>query len=326
MLALVGSAMAIDLGNERHAKPAINAPVNVPGTRQGGDTILDAVAVTIPYDGTGTTVGYTHDYDEACPYTGGTAPDVVYTITPAVSAPINVDLFGSEYDTKVYIYDAGMALVACNDDFYSDWTSKLENVAVVAGEQYFIIVDGYGTSSGTYLIAIAEYVPCIVECPAGAVLEGEPAIVDGYVDNFNGGCNTSPAFPFQSITSIEFCGKTGYYLSGTGSASRDTDWFTLTIPAGGVLEITGDAEEATYLFEIGPQDCGAAAVVQDVSVGPCSAATLSIAGTPGATAWLWVGPQSFWTDATYEYDYVLTTNLIVPVENHSWTGVKSLFN
>jgi len=327
MLALVGSAMAIDLGNERPAKPAINAPENVPaGVRQGGDTILDAVLVTLPYNASGTTAGYTNDYAEVCPYSGSTSPDVVYTFTPATSDPLNVDLGGSAYDTKVYMYDSGLNLVACNDDFYSDYTSKLENVAVVAGEQYFVIVDGYGGYSGSYVIAITGFVPCILECPAGAAIEGEPTIVDGYVDNYNGGCNTAPAYPFQAIASAIFCGKTGYYLSAEGGSSRDTDWFTMIMPAGGVLEITGDAEEASYMFELGPQDCGSVGVLQNVTVGPCTPNTITITGTAGSTVWFWFGPTTFQSGTTYEYDYVLNTNLIVPVENHSWTGVKSLFN
>ena len=42
--------------------------------------------------------------------------------------------------------------------------------------------------------------PCVIECPAGAELEGEPPLMDGYVDSWNGGCN-SPEFdyPFQYL-------------------------------------------------------------------------------------------------------------------------------
>ena len=65
-------------------------PQNVPADgRQGGDTILDAVAIALPYSGTGTTVGYNDDTDESCPYDGSTSPDVVYSATPA--ADIAVD-------------------------------------------------------------------------------------------------------------------------------------------------------------------------------------------------------------------------------------------
>ena len=79
MLALVGSAMAVDLGNQAPVKPEVTYPQNIPSDmRQGGDTILDAVEVTLPVvDGSGTTVGYNDDYDEVCPYTQSTSPDVV---------------------------------------------------------------------------------------------------------------------------------------------------------------------------------------------------------------------------------------------------------
>ena len=64
-----------------------------------------------------------------------------------------------------------------------------------------MIVDGYGGDCGDYVINIETFEPCVVDCPAGAELEGEPALVDGYADEFNGGCN-SPEFgnPFSAIT------------------------------------------------------------------------------------------------------------------------------
>jgi hypothetical protein len=330
MLTLVGSAMAFDLGTDRPAKPEVNYPQNVPGDmRQGGDTIIDAVVVALPViNGTGTTAGYTNDYDEICPFSGSLSPDVVYTFTPDVDLAVDIDLFGSTYDTKVYVYDGNLALVACNDDFYPDYVSKLENVAVMAGMQYYVIVDGYGGASGNYVINITPFEPCVVECPAGAELEGEPAIVDGYADAFNGGCN-SPEFgnPFSAITSGLFCGKSGWYVTSDGLGSRDTDWFTLTVPADGFIEITGDAQFATYMFELGPQDCGSVAVIQNVIFGPCTEATMTIAGAPGGTVWFWVGPTTF-DGPVNEYDYVLMSNLgpIVATEAHSWTGVKALFN
>jgi len=327
MLTLVGSAMAIDLGNERPAKPEVNWPENIPNPeRQGGDTILSAVPIVIGGTLNGTTSGYVNDYDAVCPYSGSTAPDVVYTFTPAANIAITVDMYGSAYDTKIYIWDQNLSLVACNDDFYSDYTSRLENIAVVAGVQYYLIIDGYGSANGVYTGYTEEFTPCILDCPAGAELEGEPTLVDGYVDNWNGGCNTSPAYPFQPITQGVFCGKTGYYLGASGASSRDTDWFHINIPSGGVLEVTGDAEEATYTFELGPQDCSQVAVVQNVPIGPCTPATMTIVGPAGSLVWYWVGPQHFWEGTTYEYDYVLWLNIVTPVENHSWTNVKSLFN
>ncbi|HOX24715.1 MAG TPA: hypothetical protein PLL30_03000 [Candidatus Krumholzibacteria bacterium] len=327
MLALASAVAGHDLGATRPDKPAARftpPPPDPDILRQGGDTIADAVAIEISATFDGTTVGYTNDYDEVCPYSGSTSPDVVYTFTPDEDFGITVDMFGSELDTKIYIYDSDLALVACNDDFYDDYTSRLENVAVAGGVQYYLVIDGYGGEAGTYTGYIEIFVPCILECPAGAALEGEPPIVDGYVDHWNGGCNTSPDYPFQDITSPVFCGKSGYYLSASGGFSRDTDWFHILIPEGGVLEITGDAEEASYTFEL-PLNCNMG-VYENVLIGPCTQATMTITGTPGSLIWYWVGPQHFWDGATYEYDYVLWLNLPVPVERQTWTSVKRLFD
>ncbi|MEZ4386829.1 MAG: hypothetical protein R3D98_04510 [Candidatus Krumholzibacteriia bacterium] len=327
LLAIVGSAMAFDLGNNRPVKPEVNYPQNVPSDlRQGGDTILDAVVVTLPVvNGSGTTVGYNDDYDEACPYTLSTSPDVVYTTTPDADVAVTIDLLGSTYDTKVYVYDQNLALVACNDDFYPDYVSKLENVPLMGGVQYYVIVDGYGGASGNYVINIDTFEPCVVTCPAGAEIEGEPALVDGYADAYNGGCN-SPEFgnPFGAITQSIFCGVSGWYISAEGTQSRDTDWFTMTVPLDGFVEVIGDAEFATYMFELGPQDCGSVAVIQNVVIGPCTEGTMTIPGAAGSTIWFWVGPTTF--DGSGEYDYVLYTNLVgVATESHSWTDVKGLF-
>jgi hypothetical protein len=322
MLTFVGSAMAIDLGNDAPAKPMTHTP-NAPVTRQGGDTILDAVEIAIPYNGTGTTVGYADDYDEVCPYTGATSPDVVYTFVPAADAALNIDMLGSAYDTKLYVYDGDLNLVACNDDFHPDYTSKLENMAVMAGVTYYVVVDGYGENSGDYVIDIAAFEPCVIECPAGADLEGEPTLVNGYIDEYNGGCNTEGSTPFQTITNPLFCGISGWY-----DTSRDTDWFIYTIPASGVLEVTGDAEAATYMFELGPQDCVDVAVIQNVIVGPCAEATMTITGAAGSDVWFWVGPTTYGEGVAEEYNYVLMSNIegTTAVENHSLTGVKALFN
>jgi hypothetical protein len=65
-------------------KPEYSGPAYEPPTtpRQGGDLISSATAITTDsYNNTGTTSGYVNDYDEVCPYTGSTAPDVVYSYT-----------------------------------------------------------------------------------------------------------------------------------------------------------------------------------------------------------------------------------------------------
>ena len=337
-LTVASCAWAVDLGPTAPAKPAgtVTAPPPDPAViRQGGDTFAEAVPIPIPtVDLAGTTEGYTHDYDEGCPQTWTESPDVVYSIVPEADMVLDIDLCGSAYDTKVYVYDEDLVRIACNDDFYNGppcgaYRSKIENMAVAAGVLYYIVIDGYGGDFGEYLIDVIEDVPCEMECPTGAVFEGEPPLADDYIDLHNGGCNTDVADPpFQPLTAGVFCGTSGFYTND-GSESRDTDWFTATIPAGGTLEITGDAELACYMFELGPQDCGEVAVVQSLVVGPCLANTMIITGDAGDLVWFWVGPTVFSSPegSPFEFDYVLTTNLDpVATEAHSWSAVKELFD
>jgi hypothetical protein len=141
--------------------------------RQGGEDIGTAVAIdALPYNNTGTTAGYTDDYDEACPYTGSTSPDVVYSFTPTTSTAVDVSLCGegTGYDTKVYVYeneagalastvDLGEAS-ACNDDecenSTTSWLSFLPGVLLNEGNTYYFVVDGYGGDAGAYEIEITE--------------------------------------------------------------------------------------------------------------------------------------------------------------------------
>ncbi len=301
---------------------------------QAGDTILTAFAATIPGTYTGTTVGYNNNYDEICPYTGSTAPDVVYRLQPAADIRVDIDLCYSSYDTKVYMYDQNLNLVACNDDFYwatpcFTYSSKLEGVSLQGGGVYFVVIDGYGTTAGSYHMEITEFEPCVVYIPGGVQLEGEPPLVDGYQDAYNGGCN-SPEFgnPFQLINGWSLAGVSGWYISPAGGATRDTDWFYKVMPPWGVLEITGDAEQQTYLFELGPQDCGSVGVIQNVIIGPCAPNTLQIYGPPNSLVWFWVGPTTFTgPPGISEYNYMLYFNYhgATKTERHSWTDVKSLF-
>jgi len=338
LMATATAAMSFELGTQAPIKPAERwAYVEPAEPRQGGDTIADAIPITFPGTFVGTTTGYANNYDEMCPY-GGNAPDVVYSLTPEADVALDFDLCHSSYDTKIFIYDEAMHLVACNDDFYFDhpacfdYSSKLVNRALQGGVTYYIVVTGYSNAHGPYQLDITEHVPCVLACPPGAQLEGEPPLVDGYQDAHNGGCN-SPEFghPFQAITGPIFCGVGGWYVGSSGWENRDTDWFEVLIPAGGELEITGDAEIESYMFQMGPLDCGNVDVIQDIIIGPCEPATMTIAGEPGSLIWFWVGAttigQPSWHPGN-EYDYVLFLNLDDPVatERQSWSSVKSLFH
>jgi len=335
VLSMVGAAAAYDLGNAPPEKTDVYPDYVNPDVRQGGDTIDDATVIgAIPYDNVGTTSGYSDDYDEVCPYSISTSPDVVYTFTPAGDLEVDIDLLGSTYDTKLYVYDADLNLVACNDDFYSDFVSKLQNVALLGGIQYFIIIDGYGGDYGEYVMAITEGTePCFLECPPEGFPEGEPDLVDGYWDEYNFGCAGGPPWVFQNLnfgpSFINFCGVAGWYIYEGGNF-RDTDWFEAVVGENGFIEITADAESATYIFELEiPEDCNGS-VIQNILVGPCSPATMIISGAPGSVVFPWVGTYNFTNPGDVPgnmYEYILTLDGLEgsATEPSTWSQVKGLY-
>ncbi len=328
IIALVGSAAAADLGNvQKIQKNNSQITYGTPDGRQGGDIGNPTLISALPYSDTGNTANNVDDFDVACNFTGSTSPDAWYSFTPAADVAVDIDLLGSAYDTKVYVLDSTGGVVACNDDFYPDYVSFLGAVALTGGEAYAIAVDGYGGASGDYVLNITEFVPCLPPCTG--FVEGEPTLVPGYVDNFNGGCNTEGTTPFQALEADEFgnlvfCGVSGWY-----DTSRDTDWLTIVIGDSGTVEWTLASSAATTGYQLGPLDCATVAVIdgQVMEATNCNDALMTITGNPGDIAWIWIGPSSF--DGTGDFNYTASfTGLaggVVATESMSFDGVKSLY-
>lgn len=301
--AAVAVAAPPELGNTAPAKVAPSWPENVLLGRQVGDTIEAPFDVpAVPFETSGTTAGFANDYDAVCPYGDSTAADVVYRFVPTASFTLGIDLCGSAFDTKLYVYDGVRNLVACNDDFYSgppcaNYVSRIEELDVEAGTTYYIVIDGYGNAFGAYELAVSAVVPCVLEPTFGDV-EGEPPLQDGYVDYFNGGCNSSPpafghyASPFYFVyDSLE--GRTGWYQAD-GTTLRDTDWYIWQEIPSGRVTFTLDAELPTQLIWLAmPGDCTTVEVIQSVVAGPCSPASIQVDVESGESCLLWIGPPTF---------------------------------
>jgi len=226
------AADGVEKNNPSHARILFSG-----GLMEGGETFASAQPMDLPFHGAGNSCDNLDDYDEACPYTGSTAPDAVYSFVPERLGRLSADLCGSSYDTKLMLYDENATLVACNDDYYTDsncgmYVSFMTDILVQAGRQYFLVVDGFGNLCGDYQLKVdllCEDPVCQdALCPSNGLLEGEPEPMDGYVDQYNGGCD-SPAPMFQELfqlpdhQELNFCGSTGWYLRD-GDMVRDTDW------------------------------------------------------------------------------------------------------
>jgi len=202
----VRSPMAIApgyAGNAIKEKPTSNVIPPAPNPNmilQGGDDIATATVIpSLPYTDAGTTAGYTHNYNEVCPYTATGALDVVYSFTPAVDTYIVVDLCNSSYDTKLYIYQDGEtpgSPVACNDDACGSdgYRSLISRVQVFSGSTYYIVVDGYSSSDyGAYELNV-DYTtappapPVNDECVNAIQISDFPAVINGTTDGATVDC------------------------------------------------------------------------------------------------------------------------------------------
>jgi hypothetical protein len=309
--------------------PGVTPPA---GQLQGGDTIETAVVIPeLPYYTTGTTAGYNHDYDESCPYTGSTSPDVVYQLTMYYTAYVDIWTCESGYDTKIFVYEneytPGFPL-ACNDDspdcpgpVYRSWIPTIE---LTEGNTYYIVIDGYGGDFGDYLLTVEEVVLhdlCDVICPPGAFDEEEPDCYDGYEDETNGGCSVL-AWSYPELNTF-ICGTTGNYNDNTW---RDMDWYEVTLDEPKTVNwcICAGYPAALWIVD-GREGCAGMYVMAYESGTPdvWSCETLDL--EPGTywfitstDGWLGVPCGSEYVASLFEEGYS-------PVERASWGTIKTKY-
>jgi len=311
--------------------------------RQGGETVETAVFVELPYSDTGATCDNLDDYDAICPYPGSTSPDVVYAFVAPEDGHVSVDMCGSQYDTKVFMFDADLNVIGCDDDYYTGppcgtYVSYLAQVEVWEGQTYYVVVDGYGGDCGEYYIGIGYDCippPCLdAQCPDTAQQEGEPPLVIGYIDQFNGGCDSENVV-FQELylppgqDQLDFCGNTGWYWRDE-QEYRDTDWLQL-VAAGDLIHVAGMSShfqpiDCDVLFM---QDCQNISTLP-VDIGICDQGEIDIPTTPGQVVHLRIRPMFPYREgcapASDLYHLEITgIEAVVGTEATSWGGLKSLY-
>jgi len=296
---------------------------------EGGEGFGDAAAISVG----GADAGYTCDnFDDisltTCGYGYG-SPDVVYSVSGSTGYIIS--LAGSDYDTMVGVFNSAGAELCCNDDYFG-LQSYLECCGLNASERYYIVVDGYAGACGNYYISVndCEGGGCVVDCPAGAFLEGEPDCGTDYYDSFNGGCNS---VGFQEVCPTDgnhatVCAKSGTYTY-FGLSYRDTDWFVV-YGNDGVVGVTMNGEFYTQLIVIGPPaDCNLS-VYQYAQSPECVVSPVVSSGyaTQGTPVWVWGGAAQFngipcGSDYVLEIDNIWCIN--TATEPATWGTVKGLY-
>jgi len=343
LFVLSSVALAVTPANEMPVKDSQIIDPGKPDGREGGETIETAWTIyALPFADTGNTCDNIHDYDEICPFTGSLSPDVVYAYEPPYDMCVSISLCDSYYDTKVYVYEnveGNVPTNGCNDDNMDcvnppvSYTSWIPTVEFLAGNTYYIVVDGYGSGCGDYVLYMEE-----VDCPTPFECigepEGEPSCYDGYDDMYNGGCNsTVPIFSTMPISADPYtvCGESGVFAFA-GSTYRDTDWYKI-YPCGGMpITLTVEAEfPVLFGFVEGIEDCLAAAFYSYTTAPPLTPTSLTEIMPYGAFAIFvttsdW-GAYPCGTDSEYSLTVTGYSEHCdpTPVEDTTWTTIKSLY-
>jgi hypothetical protein len=118
------------------------------------DDVNNAKVVTsVPYKDTESTVYASPAGNEpttSCS-SAGYGHSVWYQFTPAFSQSVNIDTFGSGYDTVLAVYSgniATLAQVVCNDDASGQTRQSAVKAALVQGRVYHILVASFGSTTG----------------------------------------------------------------------------------------------------------------------------------------------------------------------------------
>lgn len=284
---------------------------------QGGDNIANATPIpALPYNDGGTTLDAIDDYDAPCP--ASTAPDVVYVYVPPIPQLVTVSLCGSFYDTKLFVFEnAPGNLVGCNDDACG-LSSQITGIVMNPGIPYFIIIDGFGSSAGDYVLSVTEETPCVVDCQPTDLPECPEFPGPAHAANdCDGGCNNDDAggvnlfgnvVPGQSVCGVGFT-----YIGPGGGNHRDTDWYLFDVIQTEIVEMTLEAEFDVLFGIVQINDCVSPAFVSFGVQPPCSPHTVITEPLPPGQYAMFVAPSGF-TGVPYPLNYRAMLSVQQPPE------------
>ncbi|CAG0951847.1 hypothetical protein PHYC_00240 [Phycisphaerales bacterium] len=177
----------------------------------------------------------------------------------------------------------------------------------------FVGTDAFtGVPCGRRYRATLTTTPC---CPVGQqpgdLVEGETDCANGYVDAFNGGCNSSPPIFSAIACNQSVAGRYGTYLSAGGASFRDTDWYRFTLPAPSDVTwtVTGEARTRAFILNAACPASSLGTAVAD----PCLPATVTLTGLAAGTYYAFAGTDAFTGVACgSRYRATLTTSTCSP--------------
>ena len=209
---------------------------------------------------TGTYYGYSSEQATYSRYSGScggsSAPETIYSFSVDYADTVCVNTVGSAYDTLLYVRQGCSGTeVACNDDTYG-LQSEVQFYAQ-PGVDYHVFVDGYGSNSGSYSVAV-NFGPCGSttdpyvdpyynngggygeDCYNGWDDDG-----DGWIDCEDADCSWDASCPSYCYLASPIYETGSLYGNTTWDVSY-SEWYS---DCGGL-----DAPESIYSFSLGYSD------------------------------------------------------------------------
>lgn len=211
----------------------LTATLGAPPT--GNDVCGGALPIVPGQTISSTTVGTTFDNVGTC-NTTNTSPGVWYTTVGNGDLYTATTCGATTFDTKISVFEGNCGNLLCvdgNDDDCGlqstvNWTST-------PGTQYFILVHGFGTSSGTFDLGLTSIPSATNDDPCSAIAlnfgDNNYAHIGLTGDSLE--VNPGAGSGASSCTSTD--GWCSFELSVDNSA-----WFTFVAPAGGSVNVVGD--------------------------------------------------------------------------------------
>lgn len=206
-----GADLAIDLGSGASSwtvegtfkKPAERGP-----TRRRGALVVHSTA-------TGSTDGAFQQFNappECVPYAGRGSPEERWTFTARTTATYLFEL-DATYDGTLALVDKAGNTIACNDDAKGSHRRSLINIALDAGTEVAVMVDGFGGDRGSYKLTIHEQ-PTLPRLVVGSSVSGDTTRA---IDQESHGCY-APAGDHRIPLRIEAAGLYAFRIDTPGWA------------------------------------------------------------------------------------------------------------
>jgi hypothetical protein len=273
----------------------------------------------LPFSDLGqTTCGRGNNYDATCMgyYDGG--EDIIYQLNVASTVTLDITL-----DPKTSTWTGFSVFDLCPADpaaicLYSKTNTgasvyTLEGAILAAGT-YYIMVDTWPspTCITSFDLTIVEVIPCVVECPAGALQENEADIANEGADVTNGGCNIATPLFTPIAVGDTYCGKINTYTVGTAQ-TRDTDWYRVDLSATNSLwsltwTVTAEFNVLIFLVDAGTENCTDYTIISSTTALKCVPAVLTATNLQPKVYYVLVMPNAFtgYPSNLGPWDYVAT--------------------